>query len=136
MPARARLSLTVLAVEDVSRSARFYETAFGWRRQVDLVPVFVEYEHGSDASGLALYARGRFAEMAGATVGSAAPGTCVSAELYVIVDDLDAAIAALAAAGARPLSPRSVRPWGDEAAYFADPDGHVVAVALPPAEDR
>src|SRR5207244_3574714 len=39
------------------------------------------------------------------------------------------ATASLVAAGARPLSPRAPRVWGDEAAYFADPDGHVVAVS-------
>ncbi len=33
------------------------------------------------------------------------------------------------AAGARELSPLAPRDWGDEAAYFADPDGNVLAVA-------
>jgi hypothetical protein len=27
------------------------------------------------------------------------------------------------------LSPLALRDWGDEAAYFSDPDGHVVVVA-------
>jgi catechol-2,3-dioxygenase len=35
----------------------------------------------------------------------------------------------LECAGARRLSPRQQRGWGDEAAYFADPDGNVFAVA-------
>ncbi len=33
------------------------------------------------------------------------------------------------AAGGREVSPLASRPWGDRAAYFADPDGHVLAVA-------
>jgi len=53
------------------------------------------------------------------------------AELYLHTSDLDAAIARLAAAGARLLSPRGPRAWGDEAAYFADPDGHVLVLARP-----
>jgi len=31
----------------------------------------------------------------------------------------------------RLLSPLAARPWGHEAAYFADPDGNVVVVARP-----
>ncbi len=41
----------------------------------------------------------------------------------------------LETAGARCLSPRAVRPWGDEAAYYADPDGNVIAVAKTQAVD-
>ena len=39
------------------------------------------------------------------------------------------AIERLVRAGARELSPLAVRPWGDEAAYFADPSGNVLVVA-------
>jgi len=37
----------------------------------------------------------------------------------------------LEAAGARLLSAAAPRDWGDEAAYFADPDGNVLVVARP-----
>jgi catechol-2,3-dioxygenase len=47
----------------------------------------------------------------------------------VRVEDLDGTIERLHDSGARPLSGRAERGWGDEAAYFADPDGNVVAVA-------
>jgi len=47
----------------------------------------------------------------------------------VRVDDLDGTLERLREPGARPLSPRADRNWGDEAAYFADPDGNVLAVA-------
>jgi hypothetical protein len=40
-----------------------------------------------------------------------------------------ATIANLEEAGGRPLSPLSARAWGEEAAWFADPDGNLVAVA-------
>lgn len=130
--ARPWISLTVLAVGDVDRAARFYETVFGWRRQVDLVPVYVEFAHEPGTAGLSLYARGRFEEMAGCRATLPPPGGQTSSEIYVTVSDaaaLDSAIAALDVLGAPRLSPRARRPWGDEAAYFADPDGNVVAVA-------
>jgi catechol 2,3-dioxygenase-like lactoylglutathione lyase family enzyme len=52
-------------------------------------------------------------------------------ELYFSADDLPAAITRLEDAGARTLSTLAVRDWGDEAAYFADPDGNVLVVARP-----
>ncbi len=36
-------------------------------------------------------------------------------------------------AGGRLLSARAARAWGDEAAYFADPEGNVLVVARPAA---
>lgn len=41
----------------------------------------------------------------------------------------DTYIARLEELGARALSPMALRDWGDEAAYFADPDGNVVVIA-------
>jgi uncharacterized protein len=51
------------------------------------------------------------------------------AELYMLVDDPAAYHARALAAGARELSALAVRGWGHEAAYSADPDGHVIAFA-------
>lgn len=46
-------------------------------------------------------------------------------------------IAALAAMGIRMFTARpevaSARGWGDEAVYYADPDGNVLVLARPPA---
>jgi predicted enzyme related to lactoylglutathione lyase len=47
------------------------------------------------------------------------------------VDDLEAAIENVTRAGGRVLDPLRERDWGDEVAYFADPDGNVVALARP-----
>jgi predicted enzyme related to lactoylglutathione lyase len=63
-------------------------------------------------------------------------GELAPIELYFHSGDLDAAIARLASAGARPLSPRAPRDWGDEAAYFADPDGNVLVAFAPRAKSR
>lgn len=120
--------LTILAVHDVAAAAAFYDRAFGWTRAVD-VPVYVEYALPGGAR-VGLYQREAFARNVGGVVPAAAPpGGLTGAELYFHVDDLDAAIARLAGAGARCLSERAARPWGDEAAYFADLDGTVLVVA-------
>lgn len=126
--------LLVFAVQDVARARAFYDAAFGWEVAVAL-PVFVEYRIGPGL-GLGLYAREGYARNTGAMPCVTPPGAISAAEVYLRVDDLEAAVLRLERAGARVLSPISTRPWGDEAAYFADPDGNVVTVArCGPAHD-
>ena len=123
------LVLTILAVEDLERAVRFYRTAFGWAPRVE-TPVYVELAM-ADGRGLGLYHRDGYARNTGRPAQPVAEGMVGAAELYFHCRDLDARIAALHEAGAEELSPRSLRDWGDEAAYFADPDGNVLVVAMP-----
>lgn len=124
-----RHALTILAVDDVARAARFYETVFGWRRRVD-VPVYVEFET-PDGPGLGVYLRNGFARNTGRSPAPRVSGTTTGTELYFRVEDVAAAVARAVAAGAGLLSPAASREWGDEVAYIADPDGNVVAFARP-----
>jgi predicted enzyme related to lactoylglutathione lyase/uncharacterized protein YndB with AHSA1/START domain len=125
----ARLSMVILAVQDVERAAQFYESAFGWPRRTN-VPVLVEFDLPS-GSRLALYQREGFARNTGRIPTPASPSATSGTELYLHCEDLDACIVRVVNAGGRPLAERGRRPWGDEAAYFADPDGNVVVVASP-----
>ncbi len=127
--------LTILAVEDIERSVRFYRGVFGWSARVE-VPVYVEFEFPSGC-GLGVYQRDAFAKNPGHQPAAIPKGAISATEIYLYQEDLDAAIAKLEAAGARKLSDRAPRPWGDEAAYYADPDGNVVVVARPlPASEQ
>lgn len=51
------------------------------------------------------------------------------AEIYLVVDDPAAYHARALAAGARELSPLTLRDWGHDVAYSLDRDGHVLAFA-------
>ena len=117
----------VLAVTDVDRAYAFYRGVFGWDSHLGWPG---EYEEVvvTDEDRLGLYRRDGWAASAGAQPAEL-NGQVSPAYLYVRVDDLDATIERLREAVARPLSERADRNWGDEAAYFADPDGNVVAVA-------
>ena len=117
----------VFAVSDVDRAYAFYREVFGWASHLDWPGEYHELVV-SDVDRLGLYRRDGWARSAGAEPADL-NGHVSSAYLYVLVDDLDATIERLRDAGARPLSPRAPRSWGDEAAYFSDPDGNVVAVA-------
>jgi predicted enzyme related to lactoylglutathione lyase len=56
-------------------------------------------------------------------------GAITGAEIYLRCDDVEAAVDRLEAAGGRLLSALAPRDWGDDAAYYADPDGNVIVVA-------
>lgn len=117
----------VLAVSDVDRSYAFYRSVFGWTSHLEWPGEYTELVVSED-DRLGLYRRDGWAETAGADPVDV-NGQVSPAYLYVRVEELEGTVDRLHQAGARPLSPRSERGWGDEAAYFADPDGNVVAVA-------
>ncbi len=121
--------LTILAVSELRRAAEFYSRALGWKQTVS-VPVYVELE-GPGGMRLGVYERSGFGRNTGRVPFRVPPGELAPVELYFHVDDLDAAIARLREAGATELSAKAAREWGDEAAYFADPEGNVVVLARP-----
>ena len=125
----ARHVLTILAVGDLARSRAFYRDAFGWALPVD-VPAYAEFELPGGMR-LGLYQREGFARNTGQAPAVTPLGAISATEIYLHVDDLPAAVGKLEAAGARVLSPLAKRDWGDEAAYYADPDGNALVVAKP-----
>lgn len=129
MEPEIRLALVILAVADVPRAVRFYRAAFGWEQTVD-VPVYAELALPGGMR-LGLYAREPFGANTGQVPHAIPPGALAPTELYLYPDDLEAARARLEAAGARRLSALAPRGWGDEAAYYADPDGNVLVLARP-----
>lgn len=133
MPGRATPVLVILAVADVARARAFYTAAFGWPVRVD-VPVYVELE-APGGLRVGLYERRGFGRNTGRVPTAPRPGELAPTELYLRVDDLGAACRDVEAAGARPLSPPAPRDWGDVVAYFADPDGTVLALAAPVPRD-
>jgi predicted enzyme related to lactoylglutathione lyase len=118
----------IFAVSDLRRSLDFYEQAFDWPRNeridyanyVELLP--------SDGGAIGLYERDGYAATVGAEAAETPQGRVAPAYVYVRVDDIAAATRRIEAAGGRPLSPLRPRSWGEQAAWFADPDGNVVAV--------
>ena len=139
MPAPPRLVLIILAVRDLPRAVAFYQSVFGWPIRVE-APVYVEMEMpGGQRVGL--YDRQGFARNTGLPAACPPNEHTAATELYFHTEELPATAQRLAQAGARLLSPAALRPWGDEAAYFADPDGNVIVVARPapdppPGPDR
>ena len=119
----------IIAVADLQRSLDFYEHALGWPRNdridfsnyVELIP--------PDGGALGLYEREGYAGLIEAEPVEIPDGNVSPAYFYVRVDDVEAVVQRIEAAGGRPLSELAPRPWGETAAWFADPDGNVIAVA-------
>ena len=125
----ARLVLIILAVSDLPRTVAFYQAVFGWSRSAD-TPVYVEFQM-TNGQRLGLYQREAFTQNTHQSPHQVPPGTITATEVYFYTDDPPGLITRLEAAGARCLSGLSPRDWGDEAAYFADPDGNVLVIARP-----
>jgi catechol 2,3-dioxygenase-like lactoylglutathione lyase family enzyme len=125
---QVRHVLTILAVRDLQRAVELYRS-FGWEQVVEEA-VYAEYLLPGGMR-LGLYQRTGFGKNIGMEPIEIPPGGAGPAELYLHSDDPLDTIERLKRAGARELSALARRDWGDEAAYLADLDGHVIAVARP-----
>lgn len=106
----ARLNYLELPVADTARAKAFYGEAFGWAFS-DFGPSYAATTSGDTDIGF-----------------QADPAQRTEAPLPVIeVADVDAALAAVTAAGGRVTMPVFAFPGGRRF-HFADPDGHELAV--------
>lgn len=118
----------IFYVADQRRSRDFYSAVLGEEPTLD-VRGMTEFSLG-DGSVLGLMPEDGIVRLLGDSImhPSTARGVPRS-ELYLIVNDAAAFHARALAAGARELSPLTLRDWGHAAAYSLDPDGHVIAFA-------
>lgn len=121
MPSNTNGKICYLEIptSDIAASVAFYQTVFGWKVR----------RRGDGATA--------FDDSVGAVSGSWVRGRPVSPTpgllLYVMVDDIRAAIETVVAAGGR-----IVQPLGGDApeltARFADPDGNVLGLYQEPEQ--
>lgn len=117
------MPLFVLYVRDQARSRAFYAEILQASPTLD-VPGMTQFDLGGAQLGL-------MPEAGIERLLPVRPSTSQvpRAELYLPVEDVEAAYRRAVGAGATALSEPAARDWGDVAAYVADPDGHVVAFA-------
>lgn len=118
----------ILYVADQSRSTEFYSAALGAAPRLN-VPGMTEFALPGGAV-LGLMPEAAIERLLGpALPKTSTAGGVPRAELYVLLQQPAAYHARALAAGAKELSPLSLRSWGHIAAYSLDPDGHVLAFA-------
>jgi lactoylglutathione lyase len=124
MTGRARSLFPMLSVADLGRSIAFYGDSLGgsetYRFPAEGDPEFVVLRLGESDIGL-----GRMSD-APLHGRPQRPAAGHRIELCVYVDDVDAAVASLRAAGAAIVAEPADQPWGERVAYAEDPDGNLV----------
>ena len=122
MPGRA---FPVVYARDVARSVAFYERLgfdVHFRLPEEGEAGYVGLRRGDSEVGVVTVASPR--QLLGL-----APGGEPSFELFVYVDDVDAAVEHLRRADVQVLREPEDMFWGERLAYVADPDGNPVALA-------
>jgi lactoylglutathione lyase len=122
-----RKAFPVLYVGDLRRSVAFYsllgyESVYQFPLEGD--PHYVGLERGDSSLGIA-HTSWPEAQL-GITV-----GTAPRFELFLYVDDVDAQVETLRAAGYKIVQEPANMPWGERQAYAFDPDQNPVALATP-----
>lgn len=122
---------TILFVVDQARSTAFYSRVLGIEPRLN-VPGMTEF-HLTDGAVLGLMPRDSAARLFADKV-EIVDGCDFgkSDELYLLVNDAAGYLQRASEAGAREISPLTLRDWGHLAGYCLDPDGHVIAFAQSP----
>ncbi len=127
----ARLSFVTLGVEDLERSATFYEDVLHLPR-IPMPPGADVAFFELGRTWLSLYPRTLLAADAGvAAERSGFPGFSLAHNVRTS-GDVDALLAHVAHHGGRIVKPGQRAEWGGYSGYFADPDGFLWEVAWNP----
>jgi uncharacterized protein len=121
-----RVSLVTLAVADVERARRFYES-LGWRGQEVDGTVFFQ----TGGMAVVLWAREKLARECGIEDGGGFGGVALAHNVRSEAE-VDGILAAAEAAGGRITRRPAETFYGGYAGTFADPDGHPWEVAHNP----
>lgn len=123
-----QLGYTILYVPDVPATLKFYETAFGLTtRFLHESGDYGELETGSTT--LAFSAHRLMQQLGKNPQAANAHAPCF--EIALCTPDVPAALAQAVAAGAMPMRPVEVMPWGQTIAYVADINGFLVELCTP-----
>ncbi len=123
-----KLKYTILYVEDVSKTLKFYEAAFGFStRFLHEAGDYGELNTGSTTlsfSSLALMTE------LGKTPGKASPKS-PTFEIAFETDDVESWFDRAVNNGAKPIQAVQQQPWGQYTSYVSDPNGFIVEICSP-----
>ena len=118
----------ILYVQDQQRSRDFYAAILGKNPGLD-VHGMTEFEFGPSCK-LGLMPENGIAKIITPTMPHPSAGQGIPrCELYLLVENAIEFCHRAIKAGALEVSELSPRDWGHRVAYFADSDGHVLAIA-------
>lgn len=123
-----KLTYTTLFVPDVAAAVAFYEAAFGMKTKlVHGSGQYAELEAGGTT--LSFAAHGLARSVVGSDyVASTRGGAPLGFEIALEPENVAEAYARAVSAGAEPVSPPEIKPWGQVVAYVRDGNGVLVAL--------
>jgi predicted enzyme related to lactoylglutathione lyase len=118
----------IIYVADQVCSRNFYATVLNSQPLLD-VPGMTEFELSAGCK-LGIMPENGIARILQNRLPHPASGNGIPrCELYMLSADAPGLMNRLNEAGATLVSPMADRDWGHSVAYYADPDGHIIAVA-------
>jgi uncharacterized glyoxalase superfamily protein PhnB len=123
---RARIDLISIVTDQPLVMKAFYRDVIGFPMQLELGEDYVEFE--SEGVRFAITTRQVMSAATGGYAGYTGQRQGQFFELAFPCEspqDVDASYAAIVAKGAQPIQAPADMPWGQRAAFFADPDGNV-----------
>jgi catechol 2,3-dioxygenase-like lactoylglutathione lyase family enzyme len=130
MDMEPRLNVVTLAVSDLARARKFYESGFGWKVSLESQGDIVFFQLGGVV--LALYSRDLLAADANVSPNGAGFRGVTLAHNVREKSDVAKILEDARAAGAKIVRPAQDALWGGHSGYFADLDGHLWEVAWNP----
>lgn len=124
-----RVTLVTLGVVDLARAVRFYRDGLGWPMSSASAGDMAAFK--LDGLVLMLWGRDLLAADAGVPNDNGFGGIALAHNVHQ-PEQVDAVLAAAAAAGATITRPAHDADWGGRTGYFLDPDGHAWEVAWNP----
>jgi catechol 2,3-dioxygenase-like lactoylglutathione lyase family enzyme len=124
-----KFGYTILYVQDVEKTAAFYESAFGLKRRFVHESGYGEMDTGETKLA---FASVELATSNGVPFVQAGPeGPAPAVEVAFVTEGVEAAFAAAVKAGAVPVAPPKSKPWGQVVAYVRDLNGFLVEICSP-----
>lgn len=126
-----KLGYTIVYVPDVAATLSFFEAAFDLKRRfLHDSGDYGELDTGATTLAFASHALGaaNFSEGYVRASESAHP---LGMEIALVTDAVDAAYSAGISAGAKPITPPAIKPWGQTVAYLRCPAGILIELCTP-----
>jgi len=123
---RAKIDLISIVADDLPAMRDFYRDVIGFPVELELGENYVEFE--SEGVRFAITTLDVMSEATGGHPGYSRARRGQFFELAFPCDtpkQVDEDYARIVAQGAAPIQPPADMPWGQRAAFFADPDGNV-----------
>ncbi len=123
-----KFAYTILYVESVANTLKFYQDAFGFQQRfLHEGGDYGELETGNTVLAFSSHALMR--ELGKNPTAADANAPCF--ELAVSTDDVAHAVQRALLAGAQHISEPKQMPWGQTIAYVADPNGFLIEICTP-----